>query len=274
VNFVLSFEKKTMRLPIYQVDAFTENLFGGNPAAVVPLTNWLSPSLMQHIAHENNLSETAFFIPDGPDFHIRWFTPGTEVALCGHATLATAHVLFHHMQYQQESIHFHSKSGVLRVYRSNNKLVLDFPADAVCEIESDPALSAALGVGPIKSFRGRDDVLLAFENEEQILSMQPDFGLLARCEARGVIVTAPGKTSDFVSRFFGPRVGINEDPVTGSAHTLLAPYWAKQLGKTELSAIQLSDRRGILHCSLRGDRVHIAGNAVSYLMGEIEVPEE
>jgi PhzF family phenazine biosynthesis protein len=263
-----------MRLPIYQVDAFTENLFGGNPAAVVPLTNWLPSGLMQQIASENNLSETAFFIPDGPDFHIRWFTPGTEVALCGHATLATAHVLFQHMQYQQESIHFHSKSGVLRVYQSNNKLVLDFPTDAVYEIESDPALSDALGVSPLKSFRGRDDVLLVFKNEEQIHSMQPDFGLLARCEARGVIVSAPGDACDFVSRFFGPRVGINEDPVTGSAHTLLAPYWAKQLGKTELSAIQLSNRRGILHCSLRGDRIHIAGSAVSYLVGEIYIPEK
>ncbi|MFN8208187.1 MAG: PhzF family phenazine biosynthesis protein [Bacteroidales bacterium] len=263
-----------MRLPIYQVDAFTDNLFGGNPAAVVPLTDWLPSGLMQQIARENNLSETAFFIPDGTDFHIRWFTPGTEVALCGHATLATAHVLFYHLKYEGESVHFHSQSGILRVYRSKNKLVLDFPADAVCGIESDTGLSSALGVSPVKSFRGRDDVLLVFENEEQIKVMQPDFGLLARCDARGVIVTAPGKTADFVSRFFGPRVGINEDPVTGSAHTLLTPYWAKQIGKTELSAVQLSERGGILQCSLRGDRVHIAGNAVSYLVGEIDVPEE
>lgn len=260
-----------MKLQIFQADAFAADLFKGNPAAVVPLTEWLSDEMMQQIAAENNLSETAFFIPEGDHFHIRWFTPKTEVDLCGHATLATAHILFNEMNFQGESLTFNSKSGILKVRKTGDKLQLDFPADFVRLEEKNPEFSKALGVQPIAEFKGRTKHLLLFDSEESIKNMKPNFHLLKQTDARGVIVTAKGITVDFVSRFFAPKVGIDEDPVTGSAHTLLVPFWSGRLNKTELTALQLSERGGQLWCTLAGDRVLIAGKVVTYLKGEIEV---
>jgi len=260
-----------MKLPIYQADAFAAGLFKGNPAAVVPLREWLSDELMQQIAMENNLSETAFFIPEGNHFHIRWFTPKAEVKLCGHATLATAHVLFEEMGYQGEWIEFESLSGILTVKKVTGKIQLDFPADFAREVESIETFAEAFGANPIQTLKGRTDYLLLFDSEATIKNFQPNIQLLLSTNARGIMVTAKGNEVDFVSRFFAPSVGVNEDPVTGSAHTTLIPFWANKLGKTELTALQLSDRGGQLWCTLSGDRVFIAGKAVTYLRGEIEV---
>lgn len=260
-----------MRLPIFQADAFAASLFKGNPAAVVPLTEWLPDELMQQIATENNLSETAFFIPEGDHFHIRWFTPKAEVKLCGHATLATAHILFTELNFQGEQIDFDSKSGILTVEKAGNKLQLDFPADFARPVEPVPAFTEAFGFQPLSTLKGRTDYLLLFDSEETIQNMKPNFPLLYQTDARGIMVTARGNDVDFVSRFFAPGVGINEDPVTGSAHTTLIPYWANRLGKTEMTAWQLSARGGQLWCTLSGNRVLIAGKAVTYLRGEIEV---
>ncbi len=259
-----------MKLNFYQVDAFTSKLFGGNPAAVCPLQDWLPDSLMQQIAMENNLSETAFFIRNNDRFSIRWFTPLAEVALCGHATLASAHVIFHHLGYEGDLI-FDSKSGKLKVCRKNNLLVLNFPADDIRAYSPHATLLQAIGAEPAECYMGRTDVMLVFSSEDEILALKPDFKKLAGAGVRGAIVTAPGKTSDFVSRFFAPAVGVDEDPVTGSAHTTLIPYWAKRLGKNELSAIQCSRRRGILACTYQDNRVEIGGQAITYLTGEIEV---
>ena len=260
-----------MKLPIFQADAFVSGLFKGNPAAVVPLTEWLTDETLQQIAMENNLSETAFFIPEGDHFHIRWFTPMTEVDLCGHATLATAHILYNELNFKGEQIEFESKSGILTVSKTEDKLQLDFPADFVRLEEKNPEFSKALGAQSIAEFKGNTKHLLLFDSEESIRNMKPNFHLLKQTNARGIIVTAKGITVDFVSRFFAPKVGIDEDPVTGSAHTLLVPFWANRLNKTELTALQLSERGGQLWCTLSGDRVLIAGKAVTYLRGEIEV---
>jgi len=260
-----------MRLQIYQADAFAASLFKGNPAAVVPLKQWLSDELMQQIALENNLSETAFFIPEGDHFHIRWFTPKAEVKLCGHATLATAHVIFNELGFQDELIQFNSKSGILTVKKVEDKLQLDFPADFAQPVEPIPVFAEAFGTHPLATFKGRTDYLLLFDSEETIQKFQPDISLLLSTNARGIMVTAKGNDVDFVSRFFAPAVGVNEDPVTGSAHTTLIPFWAKRLNKTEMTALQLSARGGQLWCTLSGDRVLIAGKAVTYLRGEIEV---
>ncbi len=260
-----------MKLQLFQADAFAASLFKGNPAAVVPLTEWLPDETMQKIAAENNLSETAFFIPEDNHFHIRWFTPLTEVNLCGHATLATAHILFNELIYQGELISFNSQSGILTVEKIEDKLQLNFPADPVKLQEKNPEFAKALGVEPIAQYKGNTKHLLLFDTEESIRNMKPNFHLLKQTGARGVIVTAKGLSSDFVSRFFAPNVGIDEDPVTGSAHTLLVPFWAHRLNKTELTALQLSARGGQLWCTLSGDRVLIAGKAVTYLRGEIEV---
>jgi len=261
-----------MILPIYQADAFASGLFKGNPAAVVPLNEWISDSMMQLIAAENNLSETAFFIPEGDHFHIRWFTPKSEVNLCGHATLATAHVLFNELNFNGKQIVFNSKSGLLNVEKVDDKLQLDFPADIALQIESVPLFTDALGFVPSATYKGRTDYLLLFDSEEIIRNMKPNFHLLNQTDARGIIVTAKGNEVDFVSRFFAPGVGIDEDPVTGSAHTTLVPFWSSKLHKTELKALQLSERGGELWCNIVGARVLIAGKAVTYLRGEIEIP--
>ena len=260
-----------MKFTIFQADAFASKLFKGNPAAVVPLVEWLPDKLMQQIAAENNLSETAFFIPENDHFFIRWFTPKSEVNLCGHATLATAHVLFKELNFQDNKLLFNSKSGILTVRKMGDKLQLDFPADIVQPIELDPAFTDALGVEATATFKGGTDYLLLFESEEMIRTMDPNFHLLKQTDARGVIVTAIGKEVDFVSRFFAPGVGIDEDPVTGSAHTSLVPFWAARLNKMEFTALQLSERGGQLWCTLAGDRVLIAGKAITYMRGEIEV---
>jgi PhzF family phenazine biosynthesis protein len=258
-----------MTLTIYQVDAFAEKIFEGNPAAVVPLQSWLPDETMQNIAMENNLSETAFFIPTENAYHIRWFTPNAEVDLCGHATLATAHVLFQHLNYSEKEIQFESRSGILKVKKDDKRLVLDFPASNVEAKYIPTNLKTAFNIHPLKCFKGRDDLMFCFKTEQDIVNLQPDFIKIIESNTRGIICTAPSVKYDFVSRFFAPRVGVNEDPVTGSAHTMLIPYWAKQLNKTEMIAKQVSKRGGILHCKHLGDRVEIAGKAVTYLVGKI-----
>lgn len=260
-----------MKLKIYQADAFASGLFKGNPAAVIPLDEWLPEYLMQQIAAENNLSETAFFIPEGDDFHIRWFTPKSEVNLCGHATLATAHILFHELNFQGELISFNSKSGVLIVRKTEDKLQLDFPADFVQPVDSNPVFTEAFGIQASATFKGRTDFMLLFDSEDIIRNMNPNFHMLKQTDARGIIVTAKGNEVDFVSRFFAPGVGIDEDPVTGSAHTSLVPFWSLILNKTKLTALQLSERGGQLWCTMAANRVLISGKAVTYLRGKIEV---
>ncbi|MFA5668140.1 MAG: PhzF family phenazine biosynthesis protein [Balneolaceae bacterium] len=258
-----------MKLPIYQVDAFSKNVFGGNPAAVCPLGEWLPSELMQKLAMENNLSETAFIVPEKDGYGLRWFTPTTEVDLCGHATLATAHVLFEHLAYPKKEINFYTKSGKLVVQKEGDRLMMDFPADKMEKVVAPPILLQSIGVKEGDVYRS-DDYMVVLQDEEQVASLEPNFSMLAEVDARGVIVTAPGKSVNFVSRFFAPQSGINEDPVTGSAHTKLVPYWAQRLGKNELEARQISKRGGDLSCRLKGDRVEILGHAATYLTGEIE----
>jgi len=263
-----------MKIPLYQVDAFTGQLFGGNPAAVCPLEQWPDQQTMQNIAAENNLSETAFFVKKGEGFEIRWFTPTIEVDLCGHATLASAHVIFNYLDFNADIIKLQSKSGELRVTRSRDLLTLDFPASKPRPMEIPSQLAEALNTAPDAVYRSRD-LLALFKKEEDIVSMHPNFGLLLNVltsqDCFGMIVTAPGNQSDFVSRFFAPPAGIDEDPVTGSAHTTLTPFWAERLDKKSLHAYQLSRRKGELFCELAGDRVLISGKAVTYLKGEIEI---
>jgi PhzF family phenazine biosynthesis protein len=259
-----------MKIPIYQVDAFTDHLFGGNPAAICPLESWLPEKTMQQIAAENHLSETAFFVREGSNYHIRWFTPTIEVDLCGHATVATAHVLHHHLGNKSTELSFDSKSGILPVQIKNDLYVLNFPADTIKATAIDSQLVESLGSWPLETYKGRTDYLLIFSSEKEIHDFQPDFAQLSQIKARGIIVTAPGDTVDFVSRFFGPQSGINEDPVTGSAHTTLVPYWSKRLNKNELIAKQVSTRGGELFLKNLGDRIEIGGKAKTYLIGEIE----
>ncbi len=259
-----------MILKMYQVDAFTKQLFGGNPAAVCILENWLSDSLMQSIAAENNLAETAFAVKNGEQYDIRWFTPAVEVDLCGHATLATAHVLFNHMGYSGSAITFFSnRSGELRVTQEGDLLTLDFPVDEYTLVPTPVFLAEGLGKMPLETYRGKTDYMAVYSSQREIAELVPDFVTLNRLDGRGVIVTAPGDDCDFVSRFFAPQSGINEDPVTGSAHTTLTPYWAEQLEKTTLTAIQISERQGHLACALKGNRVAIGGHAVTFLSGEL-----
>ncbi len=261
-----------MKLIIYQIDAFTDKVFSGNSAAVCLIDKWLSDELMQKIAMENNLAETAFVVKNNDEYHIRWFTPTIEVDLCGHATLATAHVLFNHENYFQKEINFLSpRSGKLKVSQQDDLMTLNFPADIIESTELFPDLTAGFNFKPIEAIKGKTDYMLVFENEAQIFNIKVDFQIISKIDARGIIVTAKGDTVDFVSRFFGPQSGIDEDPVTGSAHTTLTPYWAKKLGKNELSAIQLSKRKGYLKCKLLNDRVEISGQAITYMIGEIDV---
>ena len=260
-----------MRLRIFQIDAFTDSVFGGNPAAVCPLESWLGDATLQAIANENNLSETAFFVPANGAYALRWFTPLAEVDLCGHATLASAHVVFHHLRPDADAVAFDTRSGRLDVARGDDGFTMDFPALAARPVETPADLSAGLGAAPKGVFADMDYLAL-FETEAQIRAIEPDMAALARLgERRGIIVTAPGERVDFVSRFFSPRLGVPEDPVTGSAHCMLAPFWAERLGKTTLHAHQASARGGDVHCRVAGERVRLTGNAVQYFEGWIAV---
>lgn len=260
-----------MKQKIYQVDAFADELFRGNPAAVCVLDSWLPEAIMQKIALENNLAETAFLVKDGDRFLIRWFTPELEVDLCGHATLASAFVLFQYYDVKDASLELYSsRSGKLFVTReTDGYLTLNFPSDELVEAAEVPHLIDSLGSQPIKIFKGKTDYMLIYEKQKEVEELTPNFFLLDKVPARGVIVTAPGKEVDFISRFFAPQCGISEDPVTGSAHTSLTPYWAEILGKNKLVAKQLSSRGGTILCEYLGDRVKISGKVVPYLEGEI-----
>lgn len=264
-----------MKLTLYQVDAFTDKLFGGNPAAVIPLQEWISDELMQQLALENNLSETVFFVPaagaDACDYHIRWFTPAAEINLCGHATLASAWVLYHILGYDKPTIRFNCKSGLLTITRREDIISMDFPTWKPQPVKDFPAdLAVALGFVPFKQVYKQRDFLVELDSEEAVRNCQPDFTRLKRMGEK-VIITAQGDEVDFVSRFFAPVVGINEDPVTGSAHSQLIPYWAEKLGKTNLRAKQLSRRGGELWCEYLGERVTIAGKGVFFMKGEIDL---
>jgi predicted PhzF superfamily epimerase YddE/YHI9 len=261
-----------MRLPIYQVDAFTDSLFGGNPAAVCPLKAWLPEGMMQAIAAENNLAETAFFVREGTDYALRWFTPTVEVDLCGHATLAAGHIVFRFIEPQRGSVSFRTtKAGTLVVSRRGEMLAMDFPARPAAPIEPPLGLLAALGSAPREVLRARDH-LVVYGSAAEVAALNPDLAALAKVDCWAAIVTAPGAEGiDFVSRFFAPAQGVPEDPVTGSSHCTLVPYWADRLGKTKLEARQLSRRGSALSCALDGDRVSIAGRTVLYLEGQIEV---
>ena len=269
----VTYKKTNMKLKIYQIDAFTKTIFGGNPAAVIPLTQWLTDEVMQDIAAENNLSETVFYVPrnDG-SFHIRWFTPTIEVALCGHATLAASHVMFKYLKYPHAEITFDSLSGILKVRAENDgSYTLDFPADQLQKTVLPQAAQLALDVQPLEVYQGKEDYLIVLGSEAEVAALLPDFKLLSTIKARGFIVTAKGEKYDFVSRCFFPASGIDEDPVTGSAHTTLTPYWAEKLMKNRLSAQQISKRKGELQCRYVGRRIEITGHARTYLIGEIEV---
>ena len=259
-----------MEIPLYQVDAFASEVFSGNPAAVCPLKSWLPDDLMQSIARENNLSETAFFVPEGDAYRIRWFTPEAEVDLCGHATLASAHVIFAFLDMEGSRVSFLSQSGPLSVTRNRDLLTMDFPAQPPEACEVPDRLVAGLGAEPLELLCSQD-YFAVFESEEQVLAIAPDMETLSGLGLRGVIVTAPGTEADFVSRFFAPGIGIPEDPVTGSAHCALVPYWSRRLGKAVLHARQLSRRGGELFCRDRGERVEISGRATLYLAGTIVV---
>lgn len=261
-----------MNLNIYQVDAFAKGPFTGNPAAVVPLDQWLPDEVLQNIAMENNLSETAYFVETPEGYHIRWFTPGVEVRLCGHATLASAHVIFAHLGYEKDEIVFESKSGILKVQKKGSGYTLNFPSDEVNEIEPNQIISDAIGQEPIEWYRGKDDYLLVYASQDQIESFRPNYNTLATLNTRGFLVTAKGEGEfDFVSRGFFPSTGVNEDPATGSAHTALTPYWSKRLNKNKLNACQLSQRRGYLTCENQGDRILISGECTDYLRGTITI---
>jgi PhzF family phenazine biosynthesis protein len=259
-----------MKIPIYQVDAFTGKLFCGNPAAVCPLEKWLPDDLMQSIAQENNLSETAFFVPGDNCFELRWFTPVVEINLAGHPTLATAHVLFHHLGFQGDRIRFMSKSGELIASRLGNMISLNFPAHRPEPIAMPNGLIEGLGQEPMEILKARD-IFAVLRSDEDILGIKPNFEILRQVDAHAIIVTAPGKDCDFVSRFFAPRLGINEDPVTGSAHSALIPFWAERLGKRVMHAHQLSKRHGELFCEYLGERVLISGQAITFFTGEINL---
>lgn len=258
-----------MNITLYQVDAFTNRLFGGNPASVCPLEEWLDDASLQNIAAENNQADTAFYIKNGDEFSIRWFTPTVEVALCGHATLATAHVLFYHQGYKREVINFSSKSGLLVVRQEGEWLTMDFPADEVEEVTMNNDIVSCFNIAPQKAFKGKTDYLFLFSDEEEVANLKPDLKMIALLPCRGVIATAKGDDVDFVSRFFAPQSGINEDAVTGSAHTTLTPFWSRKLEKKTVNAVQLSKRRGILKCTYTGSRVEISGQAKTYLVGKL-----
>ena len=261
-----------MELRIYQIDAFTDSVFSGNPAAVVPLDYWLDEDILQSIANENNLSETAFFVPNNNEFDIRWFTPESEVELCGHATLASAFVIFTYLDIKKHEIVFQTRfNAKLIVRRDSNGISMDFPIYKFGQCNPPQELLDGLGVKPKEVFKG-PDYLVIYDTEEEILSLKPDYSRLKLIPGRGVIVTAKAKKSreaDFVSRFFCPKLGVPEDPVCGSAHCMLAPFWSKQLGKAELIAHQVSMRGGVIYCNIKDDRVELKGNAVNFMEGNI-----
>ncbi len=263
----------TLHIPIFQVDAFTDRLFSGNPAAVCQLEDWLSDEMMQQIAAENNLSETAFFVKraDG-NFDLRWFTPTIEVDLCGHATLATAHVLFEHLEYTDAEITFNTRSGALQVKKDADWYVMNFPADKL-ELVSTPPPELVSGIKADiqKVLRGKEDYLVILASEKEIQELNPDFRALQKLGGRGILVTAPGDDADFVSRCFFPCAGVDEDPVTGSAHTSLTPYWSEVLNKKSLLAKQISKRGGLIKCRDLNDRIELKGQAVSVLKGRFHL---
>ncbi len=263
-----------MKLKLYHVDAFTDKLFGGNPAAVIPLKNWLPDNLMQQIAMENNLAETVFFVPSkrkGADYDIRWFTPVLEINLCGHATLASAFIIFDFLKEKKRVVRFYCKSGLLSVRKMKDNLLMDFPSWKPEMITEYPdGLKEALGVKEIVAVYKNRDLVVELMHEEDVASAQPDFAALKKTGEK-IIITAPGRSVDFVSRFFAPVAGIDEDPVTGSAHSQLIPFWSEKLGKNILQAKQISSRGGDIYCEFHGDRVIMAGNCVFYMKGEIEI---
>ncbi|HYG21293.1 MAG TPA: PhzF family phenazine biosynthesis protein [Verrucomicrobiae bacterium] len=259
-----------MKIPYYHVDAFTNKRFSGNPAGVCLLADWASDDVLQNIANENNLAETAFVIQRQSQFDLRWFSPTTEIDLCGHATLASAHVLFQHLGYQPDTITFETRSGKLKVTRASDLLTLDFPSRPATGCAPPTDLIQALGRTPVHTGKARD-YLAVLDSEKAVRELQPDLNAVSRLDCLGVIVTAPGDHCDFVSRFFAPSIGVPEDPVTGSAHCTLIPYWAERLGRSRMHARQLSRRGGELFCELHGGRVGIGGHAVTYHAGFIEL---
>jgi PhzF family phenazine biosynthesis protein len=259
-----------MSIPYYQVDTFTNRLFAGNPAGVCLLAQWLPDRVLQSIAAENNLAETAFVVQRETSFDLRWFTPSLEMDLCGHATLAPAHVIFRHLGYQNPVVRFQTLSGELTVTQHEDLLTLDFPARPALECPTPVQLEQGLGIAPSYTAKSRD-YLAVFDSERIVRELRPDMMALMQLDSLGVIVTAPGSDCDFVSRFFAPRAGVPEDPVTGSAHCTLIPYWAQRLGRTSLRALQISERGGELFCEHRNDRVGIAGRAVTYSSGYLHV---
>jgi len=259
-----------MKIKFYQVDAFADKIFEGNPAAVCPLEEWIDDSLMQKIAMENNLSETAFFVKKNDEYDIRWFTPSSEVNLCGHATLATSFVLYNFLDYKEDSIVFNSKSGPLYVSQEDEIIKMNFPSEEPVECETPKAILDAFGKRPVQVLKFVDYIVV-FEDEEDLTLFKPNLEALKTLDLRGVCITSKHSTYDFVSRFFAPNYGIDEDPVTGSAYTQLTPYWAKKLNKKKFHSKQLSPRGGEVHCELKDERVYISGNAVCYIVGEMTI---
>ena len=267
-----------MKIPVFQIDAFADVPFSGNPAAVCPLDEWLPDDVMQSIALEMNLSETAFFVPSAGksgDYDLRWFTPTVEVDLCGHATLASGHVVLSHLRSELDQIRFHTRSGALGVQRCNNMLELDFPQNppsAMTDESEIDAVASALGSIPSEVLHANTTIAV-FENEAQVAALEPDFSAVARLNEPWLAATAPADSDeyDFVSRFFVPTAGVNEDPATGSSHTILMPYWSERMGPTELVGRQISKRGGTMHCRLVGDRVMIAGNVIDVMIGELTI---
>ena len=259
-----------LRLKLYQIDAFARSIFEGNPACVCPLDNWIDNDIMQKIANENNLSETAFFVKEDDRYHIRWFTPTKEVDMCGHATLATAFVLFDILNYQKDEIIFNSKSGILKISKDDKKIKMNFPVQEIKKCNTPDNLLNAFEIKPIECYKSMDYILV-FEEEADILNAKPNFELLKKIDARGVIITSKSREYDFINRFFAPTYGIDEDPVTGSAFTQLVPYWSRVLNKTTFKAKQVSQRGGEVFCELKNDRVEISGYAKKYFEGVIEI---
>ncbi|HEY5407298.1 MAG TPA: PhzF family phenazine biosynthesis protein [Ginsengibacter sp.] len=266
-----------MKLTLYQIDAFTNKLFSGNPAAVVPLDKWIEDDLMQKLAFENNLSETAFFVPAikgaEADFDIRWFTPQLEINLCGHATLASAFVIFNYLNFNKPEIKFNSQSGILHVVKEDQIIKMNFPSWKPDEFNDPPAdLKNALGGVDIRGIYKSRDLLIELIDEDAVINCVPDFSLIRNIGYK-IIITAPGKSADFVSRFFAPTAGIDEDPVTGSAHSQLIPFWSKKLNKEKMNALQLSKRGGTIYCEQEGNRVIMAGNCAFYMKGEFKIED-